>query len=58
MVGHDAFGGAFVEPPKSVPTLAVAGIDEKLSSRINGLAGLICSPGNLSLKKVQSYPNI
>jgi hypothetical protein len=40
MAGRDSFGGTITEPPKdSTPTLAELGIDKKLSSRAQALAG-------------------
>jgi len=40
MAGKDSLGGAVVEPPKPVPTLADAGIDKKLSSRAQKMAAV------------------
>jgi hypothetical protein len=53
MVGHDAFGGSVVEPPKNVPNFVETGIDQTFSGRVAGLASLICSLDILSLKKAQ-----
>jgi N6-adenosine-specific RNA methylase IME4 len=40
MAGRDSFGGSVVEPPKDVPRLADAGVDRKLSARVQKLAAL------------------
>ena len=47
------WGGTF----EKVPPLVEAGNDQTLSGRVPGLASLICSPSDLSLKKMHLAAN-
>jgi hypothetical protein len=56
-MGHDAFGGAVVEPPKKLPNLVETSFDQIFSGPARGLSSLFWSPSNLSLKRMHFAAN-